>query len=62
MLKDRTAEALRSRAKNLRTAASHAEDACVKERICERAEDIERLVDLITPVLSAEDHSPRNSG
>lgn len=55
MLKDRTAEALRNRATSLRIAALRAEDICVKERMCEHANDFERLVDMIKPVLSAED-------
>ena len=55
MLKDRTAEALRNRAKSLRVAARRAEDTCVKERMHERADDFERLVDMIKPVLSPED-------
>jgi hypothetical protein len=52
MLKDRTAEALLNQAETLRVAAAAAEDACVKERMCERAEDFERLVTMIKPVLS----------
>lgn len=54
MLKDRTAEELRDRAQELRIAAHAAEDNCVKLRLVARARDIERLIGLVTPVLSAD--------
>jgi len=55
MLKDRTAEALRNRAMSLRIAANRAEDACVQERMREKAAEFDRLVTVITPVLSPDD-------
>lgn len=55
MLKDRTAEALHGRAKTLREAAAEAEDTCVKERMLASAQEFERLVAVITPVLSADE-------
>ncbi len=53
MLKDQTAEALRSRADTLRVAAAEAEDTCVKVRLLANARDFERLISIVTPVLSA---------
>ena len=55
MLKDRTTEALRGRIDQLRIAADRAEDSCVKLRLKARAEDFEKLITVVTPVLSADE-------
>ena len=54
MLKDQTAEDLRTRAETLRIAARQAEDTCVKIRLLAHARDFERLIGLVTPVLAAD--------
>jgi len=60
MLKDRTAEALRHRAKSLRLAATRAEDSCVQDRMREKAAEFDRLVTVITPVLTPDElHTPQ---
>ena len=53
MLKDQTAEDLRGKASTLRNAADEAEDTCVKLSLLADASDFERLITLVTPVLSA---------
>lgn len=55
MLRDRTADALRNRAANLRNAATLAEDMCVQERMHERAAEFDQLATVITPVLSPDE-------
>ena len=55
MLKDRTVEVLRNRAQSLRIAALRAEDTCVQELMRARADEFERLVTLVTPVLSSDE-------
>lgn len=55
MLKDRTAEALRNRAMSLRIAANRAEDVCVQNQMREKAADFDRLVTVITPVLTPDE-------
>jgi hypothetical protein len=55
MLKDRTAETLRNRAKSLRLAAARAEDACVQGRIREKAAEFDQLATVIKPVLSSDE-------
>ena len=55
MLKDRTAETLRNRAQSLRMAAARAEDSCVQDRMREKAAEFDRLVTVITPVLSSDE-------
>jgi hypothetical protein len=55
MLRDRTAEALRHRAMSLRIAANRAEDTCVQEHMREKAAEFDRLVTVVTPVLSADE-------
>jgi len=60
MLKDQTAEDLRGKASTLRTAADEAEDVCVKQHLLANARDFDRLITLVTPVLTAaETHTAR---
>jgi hypothetical protein len=53
MLKDQTAEDLWGKVSTLRSAADEAEDTCVKLRLLAHARDFERLITLVTPVLTA---------
>jgi len=55
MLKDRTTEALRYRIDRLRIAADQAEDICVTLRLQARATDFEKLIAVLTPVLSVDE-------
>ena len=54
MLRDRTADHLRGKASNLREIAGAAEDECVRQAMLTNAADLDRLVDMITPVLTGE--------
>lgn len=52
MLKDRTADHLRDKASSLRETAGTAEDECVRQALLTNAADLDRLIGMITPVLT----------
>jgi hypothetical protein len=60
MLRDRTADHLRGKALDLRETAGTAEDECVRQVILTNAADLDRLIDMITPVLTWDNSPERN--
>jgi len=60
MLRDRTAEHLRGKASNLRESAGTVEDECVRRALLTNAADLDRLIDMITPVLTGDDSLGRS--